>query len=756
MHELNTGWALLGQGVLPAWLSNTAAIIYVLIGFSVIIFFHELGHFLAAKWVGVRVHRFAVGFGKRIVGYRKGEGLTFGTRPDYSTQELARRNYGETDYCLNLLPIGGYVKMLGQDDIIIDDKDNVEFSTDPRAFTNRPVGQRMVVVSAGVVFNLLFAAILLMAVYLIGRKMPPAIVGNLAANSPARGKLMEGDRIRTVNGTEVNTFIDVGAIVTFADPHQPMRFQVERGGKVLPEEIVVTPDANSRYGIAELGMAPQTTTEALEDGPKLGDRPNLLKGDRVAQVDGKEVHDSIDILEAFRASGGRLLELKVRRPDPAEPEKVADATCYLRAQLYVSDADLPIEREAETWDKTHLLGFLRRLCIREVMKGRPAEKAGLKPNDLVLEWGGIPNPTHAEMKDVNARNEGRELTVVVMRGIERFETRLAPSRPFKLFGTPEPVQAGISIGNSLDTAGPIVAAVVPGTPAAALNVPRGAKLLTVDGKPVANWIDVAEVLKSAAGREIAIEYDASGTPGRAAMHVPSSFIDELGLPDGTTVYSIDDQKTVKVTGREGKTGEYSLQIPAAIRRYLQDHIGKTVTIRFSRTATGEIEERKFDVRADNIDPWQLRLRYEIDVGFQAYVEMVSAHGNPLKALMMGTNQVKQLVQSVYLTLTKIATHSNAAEQVAGPVGIVSIGMETAKAGTADFLLFLAILSVNLAVINFLPMPVMDGGLMVFLLIEKIKGKPLSFKVQMVTTLVGLAAIILIGLVVTIQDISRFF
>ena len=70
--------------------------------------------------------------------------------------------------------------------------------------------------------------------------------------------------------------------------------------------------------------------------------------------------------------------------------------------------------------------------------------------------------------------------------------------------------------------------------------------------------------------------------------------------------------------------------------------------------------------------------------------------------------------------------------------------------------FMAFLSVNLAVINFLPMPVMDGGLMVFLLIEKIKGKPLSLKTQMISTMVGLAAIVLIVLYVTIQDIGRFF
>jgi len=85
-----------------------------------------------------------------------------------------------------------------------------------------------------------------------------------------------------------------------------------------------------------------------------------------------------------------------------------------------------------------------------------------------------------------------------------------------------------------------------------------------------------------------------------------------------------------------------------------------------------------------------------------------------------------------------------------------MAIEQAKAGLPELMFFLAFLSVNLAVINFLPMPVLDGGLMVFLLIEKIKGKPLSLKAQMVGTMVGLAAIILGLLFVTIQDIGRFF
>lgn len=754
--EIDSLPGVLAAGGAFAWLDTAWFIFVVLIGFSIIIFFHELGHFLAAKWVGVRVHRFAVGFGKRLMGWRGGEGFTFGTRPEYTAEEIIQRKYGETDYCLNLLPIGGYVKLLGQEDLMFDEKDNPIFSTDPRAFNNRTVGQRMFVVSMGVVFNILFAAVLLVAVYMIGKKMPPAVVGAIAPDGPAYGKLHEGDRVLAINGTATRSWADLFTTVMFADDGRPLRFRVERDGQALPEEIEIIPIADDRQGAGRIDIAPATTTKAVSDGVSVDGKSNILTDDVITHVEGQEVSSSRDVYELFRASGGRVLELRVQRPDKSDPAKFNEMKVYQRAQLFVHYADLSAESETETWDNQHLLGFQRRLVVRDAVKGRPAAKAGVKPNDLIVEWAGVPSPTHSEMKEINLRNEGREIRVVVMRDGQRHEMRVTPRRPFKLFGTAEIVQTGITIGSSADVDGPIVAAVAKGSPAEALQLPRGSKLLAIDGRPVASWIDVAVALKEAAGREIAVRYECGGVEGVGHMRVPSSFINELKLPDGTIVLAINGEKAIKVTGRNGKTVEYSLRSPAAIRRYLKERVGQTVTLRVARTTTGEIEEHPFLVREDNYDPWQMRLEFNLDVQFELRLETISAGGNPLAALKMGITEIRQLVSMVYSTLGRLATRSSAAEQVTGPIGIVSIGVKTVERGVPEFLWFLAILSVNLAVINFLPMPVMDGGLMIFLLIEKIKGKPLSFNVQMWTTLVGLAAIILIGVLVTVQDITRFF
>lgn len=96
---------LLAASAIMEFLAGAFNILLVVIGFSAIIFVHELGHFLAAKWVGIRVDRFAVGFGYRLIGWRRGEGLTFGNRPEYSASDLRERSYGETDYCLKALAV---------------------------------------------------------------------------------------------------------------------------------------------------------------------------------------------------------------------------------------------------------------------------------------------------------------------------------------------------------------------------------------------------------------------------------------------------------------------------------------------------------------------------------------------------------------------------------------------------------------------------------------------------------------------------
>ena len=239
-------------------LPNILAIAAFVFGFGFVVLFHELGHILAAKWVGIKVEQFAVGFGHAILAFRKGLGLRVGsTTKEYErrvvdhinqtrSQELQVKEkvgvtteqfnraanelgLGETEYRLNWMPLGGYVKMLGQDDL-----NPAAQSDDPRAYNRKSIGARMFVVSAGVIMNVILAAIFFMIVFLMGFDVPPSMVGGLQTNSPAQqAGLQVGDRIRYLEGGYQHDFTKLQLNTALVKPDQPIPLVVERDGKFV-------------------------------------------------------------------------------------------------------------------------------------------------------------------------------------------------------------------------------------------------------------------------------------------------------------------------------------------------------------------------------------------------------------------------------------------------------------------------------------------------------------------------------------------
>src|SRR5437764_12224958 len=170
-------------------LPNILAIAALVFGFGFVIFFHELGHFFAAKWVGIKVEQFAVGFGQAMFSWRQGLGFRVGSSTKEYEELLTAQTrgsekhfggLGETEYRLNWIPLGGYVKMLGQDDL----RPNSE-QDDPRAYNKKSIGARMFVVSAGVIMNIVLAAVGFMIVFLMGFRVQPPVVGSVIPDSPA-------------------------------------------------------------------------------------------------------------------------------------------------------------------------------------------------------------------------------------------------------------------------------------------------------------------------------------------------------------------------------------------------------------------------------------------------------------------------------------------------------------------------------------------------------------------------------------------
>src|SRR5207248_3113424 len=222
------------HAILDPIFDQLPGILLMIFGFGFVIFWHELGHFLAAKWASVRVEQFAVGFGHALLAWRKGIGLRVGTTArEYerrvnefietqraserqlkekvgvtADQQIAAANalgLGDTEYRLNWIPLGGYVKMLGQDDL----NPNAVVN-DPRAYNMKPISKRMVIVSAGVIMNVILAIIGFSVLFRIGFDVPPPVVGVVHANSPAQRAGVEvGDRILSFDGKVQRDFTKI-------------------------------------------------------------------------------------------------------------------------------------------------------------------------------------------------------------------------------------------------------------------------------------------------------------------------------------------------------------------------------------------------------------------------------------------------------------------------------------------------------------------------------------------------------------------
>jgi regulator of sigma E protease len=199
---------------------------------GVLIFVHELGHFLAARRVGVRVLTFSLGFGPKILKYTK----------------------GDTEYCISIIPLGGYVKMAGE---------NPE---DPRSgqddeFLSKSKWQRFQILIMGPVMNLVLAVVVLAVVLAQGAEIPafqdqPPVVGAVLPGSPAeKGGIQRGDRLIAIGGVEVPTWKDAQQAIGMR-PNRDVAIALDRGGRTVRLSVRSTA---GRYEVGDIGVLPNVS-----------------------------------------------------------------------------------------------------------------------------------------------------------------------------------------------------------------------------------------------------------------------------------------------------------------------------------------------------------------------------------------------------------------------------------------------------------------------------------------------------------------
>jgi regulator of sigma E protease len=176
------------------------------------------------------------------------------------------------------------------------------------------------------------------------------------------------------------------------------------------------------------------------------------------------------------------------------------------------------------------------------------------------------------------------------------------------------------------------------------------------------------------------------------------------------------------------------------------------------TVAGKQEQVSLHLSADQVRRLHA-LGWDVDVPpylFESIQVTLNAEGSPMKAISMGLAETKKLIVMTYLTIDRLFRGSVGVEQLRGPVGIIHIGAKVADRGFMYIVFFLGMISVNLAVINFLPIPIVDGGLFLFLVYEKLKGRPPSIAFQNAATLVGLCLIGTLFIVTFYNDVLRLF
>ncbi|MGE3181914.1 MAG: site-2 protease family protein [Phycisphaerae bacterium] len=457
----------------------------------------------------------------------------------------------------------------------------------------------------------------------------------------------------------------------------------------------------------------------------------------------------------MRTRGAPYTITVARAPQDNPDGEDQEVTVNVDSELMIrSDVFALTRAENMKLEPPNILGFAPRVAVADVTRGRPAEDAGLKHGDVITRVGPIANPTMPLIFRVIGESKMQPIEMEILRGEE---TKIVTVRPepvdrVKPWGDKSPF-IGLD-PNWLEQDRVVIADVIAGSVAANAGVPRGATVLRVNDREVGSWTEFVLALLDNAGKRVALNVDSGGQKLDLAFEVPSSVVNELDLPPDVDFLAVNGAREITVDGVK-KTIRTSSAFAAA----LQQNIGKEITLEFAdHLGLGTAQKRTFTVTEENWQPWQLQAQFRtpLVLSVRPVLHKVDAGGNPLRAINMAGKMTYQNVIGTYQSMRQVANKKVSTENLSGPVGIFSVAMTVAEHGFAELLFLLGFLSANLAVINFLPLPVMDGGLMAFLILEKIRGKPVTVKTQMISTMVGLAVIGLIFIAVTFQDVAKLF
>ncbi len=339
------------------------SIVGVVVLLGGLIFFHELGHYLVAKLFGVRVEVFSLGFGKKLI----------------------RRRIGETEYCLSLVPLGGYVKLMGDDPYRA-----VPASEAERAFSTQKLYKRFLIVAAGPIANFLLAVVLFIIIFWVGQPMRATKIGTVVVASPAwEAGLRPGDRITKIDSTPLTFWSDLeDGLKTRTG--QKVDLSVDRSGTqlIVPLNVGLTRSRNvygedeEVGGIKGISPYPLQPMVGISDPASPAFSAGLRTGDVITKVDSREVTVWEEMRDALVSNwvAKKPVTITVKRGlgTSDKPEEKSFSLVY------------PTKPASSTSDLTALGLHPSELFVFKVTPNSPAEKGGLQPGDRIVKVGDSP------------------------------------------------------------------------------------------------------------------------------------------------------------------------------------------------------------------------------------------------------------------------------------------------------------------------------------------------------------------------------
>ena len=674
----------------------------VALGLGFVIFIHELGHFLLAKWNGVKVEKFSIGFGPTLVSFRRGVGVRIGTgsRPPGPDDPPT---YGETEYVIAALPLGGYVKMLGES--TEDQKpEDVEKSTDPRAFNNKPVGGRMAIITAGVIMNLILGFICFSYVHTQPGLDIAAQVGGVLPGSPAfEAGLKPGDEIVAVDGERELSFNQVRSRINLSGADQELSLKVKRPGDAVEKTLNITPRLEKGSPMPAIGFYPASSLK-LASNPPFNRLPGQ-DGKRDQPFGGFQVNDavvavgpssgpSVPVADYFGLIG-QLDKLR-KEPIVVEVDRTAATT--------EGAASKTPERVKLTIEPHRFLDFGFRLTpglIVAIEPDSPASRAGFKVKDRIKSVGDQTDFDPIRLPNLIHDSAGSPLVVTVERPSAQPGETSTEANTVSITVTPVATPPWTNLVMLTSRVGPLD---VPGLGLALMVEPR-----------------VAGVR-------------------------PDSPAAKAGLKAGDTLRTVEitPVKTEQISGKmlPVLSDETGIAWPAAFA-FLQDNPVKSVKFLVNTDKT-------FEIQPEVVADWYHPLR---GLNFQQSLRPVP----PLTiaaAIRLGAAETWDNVTGIYKIFRNLAQRRVGGDAFGGMIPIAQVAYNSASAGFTPFVQFLGFLSINLAVLNFLPIPPLDGGQFLFLLAEKVRGKPLPEAYLAAGTFAGIAFVLILIVVINVKDVFQ--